>query len=82
MKNESLSRGQALFSWKEEILQVKFRDTKCGHIIMTKYEAEFVQRTRVLKGGKKEFIKKPSPIQRYNEQMGAVDLVEHLLRAN
>ncbi|XP_050709301.1 piggyBac transposable element-derived protein 4-like [Eriocheir sinensis] len=79
MKNESLSRGQALFSRKDEILQVKFRDTKCVHVITTKYEAGFVERTRVLKGGKQEFIKKPSPIQRYNEQMGAVDLVDQLL---
>lgn len=79
MKNESLSKGQALFSRKDEILLVNFRDTKYVHVITTKYEAGFVERTRFLKGGKKEFIKNPSPIQRYNEQMGAEDLVDQLL---
>lgn len=68
-----------MFSKKDEILPVKFRGTKYVHIITRKYEAGFVERTRFLKGGKMEFTKKPSPIQRCSEQIKALDLVDQLL---
>lgn len=79
VQDEPLQKGQTLFARKQDILVVKFRDTKNVHVISTKYEAGFVDHSRHVKGGKQEFLKKPSPIQRYNEQMGSVDLVDQLL---
>lgn len=68
-----------MFERKKEILVVKYSDRKVVHVVTTKYKAGYVEHTRHLRGGKVEMVKKPLPIQRYNEQMGAVHLVDQLL---
>ncbi|MPC28607.1 PiggyBac transposable element-derived protein 4 [Portunus trituberculatus] len=65
---------------RNNVLVTKFNDHRVVHVITTKYDGGFVEKTRHLRGGDIEMVKKkPTVIQRYNEQMGAVDIVDQLL---
>ncbi|XP_064092990.1 piggyBac transposable element-derived protein 4-like [Macrobrachium nipponense] len=79
LKDQSLQVNQSAFARRNEFLVVKYCDRSPVHVISTKYSAGFVERNRFLKGGRRQMIKKPLPIQKYNEQMGSVDLVDQML---
>ena len=79
MTSQRLQASQAVFGRNDDILIVKYNDRKLVHLITSKYEAGYVEHTHHVRGRKREMVKKPTPIQRYNEQMGSVDVVDQLL---
>lgn len=79
IRRVNLKKSQSVFGREGVKLFVKYNDRGVVHVITTKYEAGYAKHTRFLKGGKQEIINRPLHIERYNEQMGSVDLVDQLL---
>lgn len=79
VNTKCLQQSQAVCARKEDVLVVKFNERKIVHAITSKYEPGYVEKTRYVKGGKWAMVMKPMCIQRYNEQMWSVDMVDQLL---
>ena len=79
MRTETLTKNQAVFARKENVLVMKYLDKKLVHVLSTKSTAGFVDHTRTYFGNKTVFKKKPSIVEEYNQLMGSVDKADALL---
>ena len=79
MKYESLTKGQAVFARKDDVLILKYHDKKVLHLLSTKCVAGYDEHCKKYYGGKIAFKNKPSIVTQYNQLMGSVDKADQLL---
>lgn len=69
----NLNKFQSCFVRKGDILVTKFKDKRDVYVLTTKLVAGFVEKSRYQTSLASNIaLKKPVPIQHYNENMGAV----------
>ena len=76
--SEKLSKGKMAFVRKNNVLIVKWEDKKTVNVITTKYAAGTVDEEKKVYG-RRTVIRKPTPVSRYNQYMGAVDYTDEIL---
>ena len=79
MKDDNLTKGQAVFARKDDVLILKYHDKKVLHLLSTKCVAGYDEHCKKYYGGKIAFKNKPSIVTQYNQLMGSVDKADQLL---
>ena len=76
MVSKRLVAPSSAYMRKGDVLAVKFADKKDVYVLSTIDAADEVVKERILPGNVRVNINKPTAIDRYNQEMGGVDLAD------
>jgi hypothetical protein len=83
VRDAQLQRHQTAFARKDNMLVLKYSDTRDIYLLTSEFTAELSERQRYVAGahGHQEYFKKPTAIQNYTLSMRGVDKLDQLLHS-